>query len=187
MKLSDGKVGWANSNYISVENKVQEGSSQNVNTGNTAQNNTYPFNAKVTASTLNVRSGARVDREIITTLAEESHIKVISSLGDWYKIQLSDGKVGWASSAYITRNDSSIESNVTSSIGTQVTSKETFPRKGKVTASSLNIRSGAKTEREIVAVVAKDTELTILASLGDWYKVKFANGIVGWAAKSYIS
>ena len=187
VKLSDGKVGWANSNYISVENKVQEGSSQNANTGNTVQNNTYPFNAKVTASTLNVRSGARVDREIITTLAEGSHIKVLSSLGDWYKIQLSDGKVGWASSAYITRNDSSIESNATSSIGTQVASEETFPRKGKVTASSLNIRSGAKTEREIVAVVAKDTELTILASLGDWYKVKFANGIVGWAAKSYIS
>ena len=186
VKLSDGKVGWASSSYISVEDKTEDNSSQNTSTGNTTQDNTYPFNGKVVASTLNVRSGARVDREIVATLAEESEVKVVSLLGDWYKIQLSDGKVGWVNRAYIVRNNT-VGSNIASSQNEQVTNKETFPRKAKVTASSLNIRSGAKTEREIVVTAAKDTELTVLASLGDWYKVKLANGTVGWAVKTYIS
>ena len=107
-------------------------------------------------------------------------------MGDWYKIQLSDGKVGWVNRAYIVRNNT-VGSNIASSQNEQVTNKETFPRKAKVTASSLNIRSGAKTEREIVVTAAKDTELTVLTSLGDWYKVKLANGTVGWAVKTYIS
>ena len=186
VKLSDGKVGWASSSYISVEDKTEDNSSQNTSTGNTTQDNTYPFNGKVVASTLNVRSGARVDREIVATLAEGSEVKVVSLLGDWYKIQLSDGKVGWVNRAYIVRNNT-VGSNIASSQNEQVTNKETFPRKAKVTASSLNIRSGAKTEREIVVTAAKDTELTVLTSLGDWYKVKLANGTVGWAVKTYIS
>lgn len=186
VKLSDGKVGWASSSYIRVEDKTEDNSSQNENTGNTTQNNTYPFNGKVIAFTLNVRSGARVDREIVATLAGGSEVKVVSLLGDWYKIQLSDGKLGWVNRTYIARNNT-VEGNVATSQNTQLTNKETFPRKAKVTASSLNIRSGAKIEREIVGTVAKDTELTLLASSGDWYKVKLSNGTIGWAVKSYIS
>ena len=56
---------------------------------------------RVTASSLNVRSGARVDRELITKLSQGTTVTVLSKLGDWYKIKMADQKIGWVNGAYI--------------------------------------------------------------------------------------
>lgn len=175
VKLSDGKVGWANSSYISVS---EETSSTTIPTqSSSTQSSNYPFTGTVTATTLNVRSGARVDRELIATLTKGSSVSVLSAIGDWYKVKLSNGKVGWANSQYISKGKEEAEKVESSSL----------PKKGKVIADSLNVRSGAKTDREVITTVSKGTELTILSCLGEWYKVKLSDGKVGWVVKSYIS
>lgn len=60
---------------------------------------------KVTASKLNVRSGPSTSYSIIHVLWQGNVVKVIGQSGDWYKIQLSDGRVGWVSKAYLQIND----------------------------------------------------------------------------------
>lgn len=180
VKLADGKIGWVNSSYITISN---ESSSQSSTSSNTSSNTskTYPVSGKVTATTLNVRAGARTDREVIATITNGTNLTVLGEMGDWYKVKLANGKIGWVVKSYISTGSSVVaDSSTTASVAT-------FPRTGSVTASSLNIRSGAKTDREVIATVSAGTKLTLLSSMGDWYKVKLSNGTIGWATKIYIS
>jgi cell wall-associated NlpC family hydrolase len=55
----------------------------------------------VTASKLNVRSGPSTSYSIIHILWQGNKVKVIGQSGDWYRIQLSDGRTGWVSKLYL--------------------------------------------------------------------------------------
>lgn len=134
----------------------------------------------VTAETLNIRSGARTDRPLITKAAKNTQVTILSILGDWYKVQLPTGEKGWAHAAYIKVGESA-STNTDKPNNTAPTTKT-----GTVTAASLNIRSGAGTTYNIVGKAAKGTKVTILLTQGNWYKVKLANGTVGWASTAYI-
>lgn len=57
---------------------------------------------------------------------------------------------------------------------------------GKVTASSLNIRSKASSESSVVTVAHQGDKVTIKGTSGSWYKVSI-NGKTGYAAKKYIN
>jgi peptidoglycan hydrolase-like protein with peptidoglycan-binding domain len=57
---------------------------------------------------------------------------------------------------------------------------------GKVTATELNIRKSASSDAEKLRSVKKGTQLTILDTSGDWYKVRFGK-VEGYVAKQYVS
>ncbi len=61
--------------------------------------NTYGV---VTATRLNVRSGPATTNSIIHVLWQGNKLKVTGQSGDWYKIQLSDGRIGWVSKAFLS-------------------------------------------------------------------------------------
>ncbi|MBP3888057.1 MAG: family 10 glycosylhydrolase [Cellulosilyticum sp.] len=249
VKLTDGTVGWASSEYITVS--ATSNPPSNSGTSNTPSPSvTYPAKGTVTATTLNIRAGARTDRDVVATVSKGTTLTVVDKLNDWYKVKLSNGTVGWASSAYVSlggsttttptvtfprvattntsvqlRSGARADRPVVTTVakGTKVTLLDTlngwykvklsngtvgwastqyfavdssntssgtstrFPRTASVTATSLNIRSGARTDRPVVTTVSKGTKVTLLDQLGDWYKVKLSNGTVGWAVKSYIA
>lgn len=184
VKLVNGTVGWANGSYIKVSTTPSDNSSSsNTITGSDSNTISFPAQGTVIATTLNVRSGARVDREIVAKVTKDTKVTVASQLGDWYKIKLANGTVGWASKEYIQISSSSTSSGIASGS----TTNNHFPKSATVTASSLNIRSGARADRPLVTTVVKGTKLTLLDSIGDWYKVRLTNGTVGWAIKTYIA
>ena len=194
VKLADGTVGWASSEYITVSNEtISAPPSGSNNNNNVKPPSTYPADGTVTATTLNIRSGARTDRPVVATATKGTKVTVLDKLNDWYKVKLANGTVGWASSAYVslggstTSNQPDSSQQVTTPPANSSTTKPTFPTTATVTATSLNIRSGARTDRPVVATVSKGTQVTLLDSLNDWYKVKLANGTVGWASTTYFS
>ena len=175
VKLSDGIVGWANSAYITVASSEVSNSISS----NGSQSVIYPAAGTVTATTLNVRVGARTDRAVITSVAKGTKLTVLSKQEEWYKVKLTNGIVGWVSSVYVAVG-------TTNTTYTPIVTPK-FPRNAKVTANSLNIRSGARVDRPLVTTVTKGTTLILLDQLGEWYKVKLNNGKIGWAVKSYIT
>jgi hypothetical protein len=58
---------------------------------------------------------------------------------------------------------------------------------GIVNTAVLNIRSQANTTSAILAKVSKGESLTILSKSGDWYRVKTAKGVTGWALGTYVT
>lgn len=65
---------------------------------------------------------------------------------------------------------------------------ETVPGvvKASVTASSLNVRSGAGTQWEKFAEVKKGTIVTVTAQVGDWSYINFENNRNGWVSSQYL-
>lgn len=58
---------------------------------------------------------------------------------------------------------------------------------GRVTATSLNVRSGASTSNDIIGKLVKGDEVEILESSNGWYKIEYNDNKIGWSSGDYIS
>ena len=57
---------------------------------------------------------------------------------------------------------------------------------GTVTATSLNVRSGAGTNYKVLFSVKKNEQVNITQTSNGWYKIKTSTGKQGWASADYI-
>lgn len=133
--------------------------------------------ATVTDDDLNIRKGAGTSYGVITTVDKGATVYVITTSGSWYKVRLTNGTVGYASTKYIK-------------IGTSTSSAATIAStttKGVVSvSSSLNLRKTASTSATILSTLKNGTSVTILSESNGWYKIRVATGIEGYAKKTYI-
>ncbi len=106
----------------------------------------------VTGSYVYIRSGPGTGNSVLGGCLKGSSVKIISEQSGWYKISYNNIE-GYMSSAYIEKSGS----------GTY----------GTVTGSVVNLRSGPGTSNSIVAMVTAGTQLPVLDSSGDWYKVAY--------------
>lgn len=63
----------------------------------------------VTASKLNMRSGAGTTYPVTHVLYQGNKVNVIGMYGDWYKLKLSDGGIGWVNKNYLSVNESELK------------------------------------------------------------------------------
>ena len=92
-------------------------------------------------------------------------------------------KVVWNNiqkAVYITSGDSSGEND-----GSDEETSE--PRRGYVTGSVVNIRSGPGTNYAIVGQVKQGTMVLVYDEEGGWYRVSTASGLKGWIAGWLVS
>jgi cell wall-associated NlpC family hydrolase len=129
----------------------------------------------ITASALNVRTGAGTNYSKITTVYKGDKVEILSSANGWYNIRLSNEQTGWASGDYIVKGDSS-NSNTQVSQG-----------KAKVTASSLNVRTGPSTSYSKVGSLSNGQIVDILEKSGTWSKIKTSGGLIGWVSSEYLT
>lgn len=137
----------------------------------------------VIAETLNVRSGARTDRPIITKIIKGTKVSILDTLSGWYKVKLPTNQVGWVSVDYIKVDKTSTTTGVTNN---KPNTQPTASKIGTVTTDGLNVRSGAGINHGVITKVNKGAQVTLLETKGDWYKVKLTDGKTGWVNKSYI-
>ncbi|PEI50232.1 hypothetical protein CN635_26240 [Priestia aryabhattai] len=125
---------------------------------------------KVTASKLNVRSGAGTNYGIIGSVVKDQTLSVVSKSGSWYKINY-NGRTGYVSSDYVQ------------SSGTTAPPAESTTY--TVTASTLNVRSGAGTNYASIGSVTKGQKLSVVSKSGSWYKINY-NGRTGYVSSDYV-
>ena len=114
---------------------------------------------RVTASSLNVRTGPSTSYPIVKTIPYNSKWYVLQISNRWYKIANNQ----WISSAYTA---------LSSTIKTV-----------QVTASSLNVRTGPSSSFPIVRSLPINSIINIYEESNNWYKV----GYDQWVSKSYTS
>ena len=169
IKASNGKIGWVSGDYIKVSS------------GSTSQPSTSTTKATVTATSLNVRSGAGTSYSVITKLPKGTVVDVLESASNgWKKIKTSGGTTGWVSGEYLT----------TGSAGNSSTNNSTSQTSYKATVNtdSLNMRKGAGTSYSVITKLSKGTVVDVLESASNgWKKVKTSNGTIGWVSGSYLA
>ena len=127
----------------------------------------------VTADALNVRSGPSTSYSITTKLYKGDKVEILETSNGWHKIKASNGKIGWVSGDYIKVSSGS-------------TSQTSY--KATVTATSLNVRSGAGTSYSVITKLSKGTVVDVIESASNgWKKIKTSGGTTGWVSGDYLT
>ncbi|MEI2356696.1 SH3 domain-containing protein, partial [Mesobacillus zeae] len=126
------------------------------------------FKGKVTASTLNVRSSNSPKAKVIGSLKRNATVEVVQSSNGWYKIKRGSG-YGWVSAKYVKK--------------IYAAPKVLF--KGKVTASTLNVRSSNSPKAKKIGSLKRNSIVEVVQSSNGWYKIKRGSGY-GWVSASYV-
>lgn len=125
----------------------------------------------VTATTLNMRSGAGTSYSKVGTLYKGNKVTLLKKTGSWYQVKY--GSVtGWISGDYITVSSSSNTSS-------------TQAKNGVVTASSLTVRKGAGTSYSKIGSLLKGAKVSILKTSSGWHQITYGS-TNGWVSSEYI-
>jgi len=65
--------------------------------------------ARVTANSLNVRSGPGTDNPAVESVKKGELVTIVSTEGDWSQIRLEDGTLGWVATKYLEATGKSVE------------------------------------------------------------------------------
>lgn len=130
---------------------------------------------RITANTLNVRSGPGTMYAINRTVSKGSSYTIIEEQGNWGRLL---SGAGWISLNYTEKVDMS-QSEVNHTPGK-------LPYWAKVTADTLNVREGPGTGYKIVTSIHRPKIYTIIEEDGNWGLLKsFSANRNGWINLTY--
>lgn len=135
------------------------------------------------SSTLRVRSEASTSSTVLDKLSDGTKVDVISTANGWYKISYED-LTGYVSSDYLVLDDAlDAVSAVSASSPAAAVAAQSTPQPmaettyGKVTASSLNVRSQPDTDSAKVGSLKSGKIVQILGQTqSGWYQIE--NGYI---------
>ena len=130
----------------------------------------------VTASSLRLRGEANTSSATLAFASKGSRVTIEEDAGNgWYKVTYND-EVGYMSGEWL---------NVVMDSGEVIQSEEVL--KGTVTASVLNVRSGAGTDFDKIGSLKQGTVVNIVENCGNgWYEVS-TDAITGYVSAQYIA
>lgn len=125
----------------------------------------FPFVARVTAKTANLRAGQNANFELLGQLKKDDQVVVVAASFDWRKIKLPLEAKAYVSSQFI---------------------KELGQGIGEVTGNRLNIRAGALANASIIGQLKKGDLVRILEKKDNWYRIQPPDQSFGWVSKDFI-
>lgn len=151
------------------------------------------YTAKVYADSLNVRSEAAKNADVVGSIKNGALVTVTDEQHGWLKVQAGQTS-GWVAGYYLKKiNSSNVGSNSTTNKATSSSTSSSAAvtarngtTKAKVTAGSLRIRSGPGTQYKVLGSLKAKDVVTILSRQNDWVRIRTASGEIGWVAEQYI-
>jgi N-acetylmuramoyl-L-alanine amidase CwlA len=126
------------------------------------------YTVRITAKTLNVRSGPGTIYSINRTVSKGSIYTIIEEQGNWGRLL---SGAGWICLDYTEKTEV-----------VQQQSSNKLPYLVRITADSLNVRKGPGTNYDIVRTVSRPSIYTIVEESGKWGRLKSG---VGWIHLDY--
>ena len=154
-----GITGYVSGDYVTVSEESSE-----------------TVGAIINCSYLNVRSGPDTTYSSYGSIKVGTEVTILGSSDGWYNISY-NSKAGWVSGKYVSISSGGDES---SDSGTPTTGT------GKVTASSLRVRSGAGLNYSQIGSLSKGTTVEILGESNGFYKIDYS-GKTGYISKTYVN
>ena len=122
---------------------------------------------------LRVRADPNTSSQILTKLSDGTQVEVLEQAENgWYKIA-HEGISGFVSGEYLVVHEEDQEQAVALAAEADAEAASTF---GRITASSLNVRSGPSTDHEKVGSLAAGRVVELLEESDGWYRIE--NGYI---------
>ena len=128
----------------------------------------------ITSETLNVRSGAGSNFEVLYMVKKNDKVTVTDTSNGWYKVKNSEDKEGWVSSKYVSISESS-----------ETVSRSSSYDQKEVNTNGLNMRSGAGTSYRVITTLNKGTKVDVISESNGWSKIKY-DGRLGYVYSTYL-
>ena len=171
ISYGDGDTGWVVSEYIKVDFDV----------------------VQATADGVNVRKSPSTDAAVITHINKFDRFIVIGSFNDWFKIKLDNGESGWVNDQFaiitgvLSRGVLNGEDTREQSTISNVREPSKASVKMAIKGSNVNFRAKPDLDSDVVAALEKDEVVTVLDNLGEWRRVKTAEGSIGYINKMFLT
>lgn len=186
-------------NIIETENTITENVVEPANSTIVEETNTSVVREVTLKSDSDVSILPLINATKIANVKKDEKVTVMDEVKGWLYIQTEDAN-GWVRSSII--EESTIPTNVeTPTNNTQATEekpKNTADTNNSISEtkieektmyvnySSIYVRKGPSTSEEVVDTLILNSQVTVIAEDGDWYKVKVA-GKEGYIAKRLLS
>lgn len=131
--------------------------------------------ASITEGTVNLRRGPSTSHQVLCNLKRGDKLTVLAVSGSWYQVRTSFDIEGYIYKAYCTANGN-LQDPPASAVAATVVNVNT----------AVNLRKGAGTNTALLGTVAKNAQVWVLGSTGDWYQIRTANGVEGYISKQYL-
>ena len=170
--------GYANKLYNSVKSIIKNGDGFEIMNAEGQVYNTNSLNIRITTST---------NANIIGSYSGGTKIKILGKVGDWYQVKSSAG-YGFVHKDYVKILSNNTNNNNNNNGGGNNVEAPTQYQIGKVAnlSTSLNIRKSPSTSASIITSLSKGTEVKVVGTEGEWYKVYSPSFGYGYAHKNYI-
>lgn len=182
--LGNDKVGYVRKDYVKLS--AEDAGDKAADTDSGDSQDKEGEMGVVTGTSVNIRAGKGTDSNAIGKAKKGDKLQVLDSSGEWYKVELDDGKVGYVLGNYLKLGaaDATKEAASSAKEADDTGTKET----GVVVTKTgeLNIRAGMSKDDKIVGTAKKGSKIHVLKKTGEWYKVQLDDGTTGYANRSYI-
>lgn len=121
---------------------------------------------------LNMRSEPSTGGKVLVQIPEGAQVAVLATSGSWTHVRY-NGQTGWVMSRYLRMNE-----NDAPPVG-QTTAMVTTPSGG------LNLRDRASADGKVLAIIPRNTRVTVLQRGASWCQVVYA-GQTGWVMTSFL-
>jgi len=170
IKYGGGDTGWVVAEYVKADFDV----------------------IQATGDSINVRKSPSTDAVAITQINKFDRFIVVGRFNDWFKIKLDNDETGWVNDQYAiitgtisrgimdgedVRSQSTIR-NVREPVRTSV--------RMAIKGSNVNFRAKPDLDSEIIASLTNDDVVTVLENLGEWRRVRTADGTIGYINKMFL-
>lgn len=162
------------------------------NTAN--EQNQYPQKQKA-KSDLKIYTIPSVTAKTLTSVKKDEELTINYELNNWVNVTFGKN-TGWARKYFVNNENTSAQTDTNNKEeATQEENKENETtvtkvidnKKGYVdVSSSANIREKASTSSNIITTLLRNTEVTITAEEGDFYKIQYQD-ITGYISKALVS
>lgn len=181
-----GKTGYVAKDYV----RISDGKSSQTTAPKSSSSASYSVKSmsdtgRVNSGTLNVREAPSSAAGIIGKLSVNESVKITGISGDYYRISY-NGSTGYVMTSYVTL--SSAKPTVSATATKQPVSTSDFKnvnQQGFISSDQVNLRKEPSTGSSSLALLSKNTSVTVLAQNDTWYKIKCGN-TTGYIVKSYV-
>ena len=144
------------------------------------------------SSQLNLRQSPSTAATVLDRLDHGEIVRVLAASGNWVRIETASGQAGYVQSRYLTRLDGAATPAPTATPG--IPDGGMSEAGGEVYADiyvsasggSLNVRQGPSTQTPVVTTVSHGSWVQVLATDGEWSRVRTRLGNEGYLKTQYL-
>lgn len=124
---------------------------------------------------VNVRDSASEDGKLVGKFFKECGGEILEKGNGWTKVKTGD-LTGWIKNDYLMFGDKAVE-----------LAKKVVEKTATCTTDCLRVRKTADPDGTVLDLLAKGDQIGVLGQEGEWTKVEFSDGDVGYVSSEYVT